>query len=317
MRTPHLDAARTWYHQAVPLPPGAIAPVLAAQREDGSWGAADDAHRRVLTTLLTASVLADLDVADSSRAGAVEFLERSATTTDGVFSRDSRPAGVLSCYVAIAASTYLATGRPDLAAPQVDWILRYQDVRAHDRAPRGRLPVYHPGLAVRYGGCLSATTCLIGVVKAGRALELWRRTAPADATRSRRDDVDEMLTVVRESLLERGLMHRTDGRVLPLGTPPARADEWLTPTFPLDWRTDLTEVLELVARTGPADPRMQPAIDRLAAAELPGGGWPLLRAFWPTGFPALEARSARRPSRLATRRALAAFDALDPHETAA
>ena len=38
-------------------------------------------------------------------------------------------------------------------------------------------------------------------------------------------------------------------------------------------------------------------------------GWPLLRAFWPAGFPALERRSTRRSSQLVTARVAAALAA--------
>lgn len=305
---PPLERSRAWLACAAPLPDGVPHAVAARQRPDGSWGDADDARRRVLPTFWTAAVMAELGwTTTPAWDRATRFLATSATTDDGVFSRDRSRAGVLACYVAISATLFLQGGRRDLAEPQIDWIVRYQDVRSGGCAPFGERPVYHPGLALRYGGCLAATSCLIGVVKAGRALALWRGGPAHDP---RRGEIEAMLTVIREALLARHLMFRTDGGVLPLGTPPARAHEWLAPTFPLDWRTDLIEVLDLVARTGPPDARVQPAVDHLAALELPGGGWPLLRAFWPSSFPALEPRSARRPSRLATRRVLSALDAL-------
>lgn len=305
---PPLAASRAWLDAAGPVPPAALDPVLSSQRADGTWGTADDARRRVLPTLWTAAVLAELGLAPSPAWDrAADFLATRATTDDGVFSRDGSRTGVLACYVAISATLFLQGGRRDLAGPQIDWIVRYQDVRSGGCTPFGERPVYDPGLALRYGGCLAATSCLIGVAKAGRALTLWRGGSAHDP---RRGEIEAMLAVIREALLARRLMFRTDGGVLPLGTPPARAHEWLAPTFPLDWRTDLIEVLDLVARTGPPDARVQPAVDHLAALELPGGGWPLLRTFWPSGFPALEPRSTRRPSRLATRRVLSALDAL-------
>lgn len=285
----------------------------ARQRPDGSWGAGDDARRRVLPTLWTVAVLAELGaVDDEAWHDGVRFLAAHASTDDGVFSRDGRPAGVLSCYVAIAASTYVLGGRLDLAAPQVEWILRHQDVREHGVSRRGDVEVYHPALAHRYGGCLASTSCLIGVVKAGRALDLWRRSAGAEAGAARRAEVDRFLAVVRDALLARRLWRTRAGRVLPLGTPPARAEEWLVPTFPLDWRTDLIEVLDLVLRTGTGDgdlrdERLAPALERLAGLQRDDGGWPLLRSFWQPGFPALEPRSARRSSRLATARVVRAL----------
>lgn len=314
LRLPRCEPARDWLARTGPLPSGPPPEVLHRQHDDGSWGPADDPGRRVLPTLWTAATLGELGAAtDPAWHAAVDFLSLHAATDDGVFSRDGRTSGVLACYVAIAASTYLRGGRRDLAAPQVEWILRYQDVRTAGCSRRGGVAVYRPGLATRYGGCLAATSCLVGVVKAGRALELWRRAAPggtaSSGTARSGTAVEELLAHIRESLLERRLMFASSGSVLPLGTPPARAREWLAPSFPLDWRTDLVEVTDLVARTGPPDERMQPALDHLAAVQLTGGAWPLLRGFWPLGFPAVEPRSVRSPSRLATRRVL---DALTP-----
>ncbi|AEE47268.1 hypothetical protein [Cellulomonas fimi] len=331
LRGPSLGPARAWV-AASPQPSSAPwSQVLGAQRDDGSWGAADDWPRRALPTLWTASTLAELDhLGELDRAGppaagagpvrrpaavdvraacaaALHFLGDRALTDEGVFSRDGTPAGVLACYVAIAATTFLLGGRTDLAAPQVDWILRYQDVRVQGRSRRGDPDVYHPGLATRYGGCLASTSCVIGVVKAGRALRLWRDlTDPRDDDRAAQ--VRDMLHVVRGALLERELMYTHSHDILPLGTRADRAADWLAPTFPLDWRTDLVEVVGQVAGTGPPDARMQPALDHLAQTQLPTGGWPLRRTFWPSGFPPLEPRS-RAASRLATLRVL---DALTP-----
>lgn len=331
LRVPSLERARAWVAASARPSADPWSPLLGAQRADGSWGAADDWRRRVLPTLWTASTLGELDrlgelghvgppsagtdprhrgaAADvrSASAAALQFLGERAVTDGGVFSRDGSRGGVLACYVAIAATTFLLGGRPDLAEPQVDWILRYQDVRVHGCSRRGDPDGYHPGLATRYGGCLGSTSCLIGVVKAGRALRLWRDLAdPRDDGRA--DEVHAMLEMVRDALLERELMYTRSRDILPLGTHADRAADWLAPTFPLDWRTDLIEVVGQVAATGPADARMQPALDHLAEMQHPAGGWPQRRTFWPPGLPALESRS-RVPSRLVTLRVL---DALSP-----
>lgn len=320
VRVPATERAQVWLDGAPPLPEDGIGRVLAAQRADGSWGDADDVRRRVLPTLWTVSLLGDLGLGgtDAWHAGA-ELLARRATTDDGTFSRDGRREGVLACYVSIAATTFLLGGRRDLAAPQVAWLLRHQDVRDHGASRRPEVTTYHPALATRYGGCFAGTTCLIGVVKAGRALEMWSRDPAVSAGTVSGGTVSagpsfsacgEALTAIRDALLDRHLMFRRDGGVVPLGTAPTRAHEWLLPTFPLDWRTDLVEVLDVVARTGPADQRMQPALDHVASLQLPDGGWPLLRSFWPRGVPALEPRTGRRPSRAVTERVVAAVEAV-------
>lgn len=231
-----LAAAESWLAAAPPLDLSVVVSSVAErQRQDGSWGAADDVWRRILPTLWTTATLAELGAAGSAAVSAgAAFLSAHAATDDGVFSRDGRRDGVLACYVAIAATTYLVSGRRDLAEPQVAWIMRYQDVQEHGSSLRGGVGIYHPALAHRYGGCLGSTTCLVGVIKAGRALELWRRSEP-DLVRSRGTrDIDDLIAVTREVLLTRRLMLRSDGGILPLSVPPARAQEWLQPSFPLD-----------------------------------------------------------------------------------
>lgn len=276
-------------HDAAP-----VADAFSRQRVDGSRGAADDRRRRVLPTLWMVKALGDLGVG-ARHIGwrkAVDFLSSVTHTRTGVFSLSGGPDRVLSCYVGIAAVTYLRAGLRDLAEPQIAWIAAHQDVRRKGVQCRpGTVEPFSRHLQTRYGGCMADTTCLIGLVKAGQALELWVRGA-ADTP-----DVVEargVLEAIREAFLSRRLLYRGDGSVMGLGTPAGDPAQWLLPTFPLDWRTDLIEVLDPVARCGAPDLRMQPALDRMAGLRLPDGTWPLRRAFWPADLPALARRGGRR-----------------------
>jgi hypothetical protein len=288
--------------EAAPL----VERAFASQRSDGSWGDHDDPGRRVLSTLWMTKALAELGV-DDRHAGwhrAAEYLAgRTHTTTTGVLGLDGRDAGVLSCYAGIAGEMYLLAGRPDLARPQIEWILRHQDVRV--RGGVRRSPAAEPWderLRTRYGGCLADTTCLVGLVKTGRALLAWHEQA-ADP------DAAELASVIRETYLERRLMYRTNGEIVPIGISGGAPDRWLQPAFPLDWHTDLVEVLDFVARSGPPDARMQPAIDRIIEAQLPDGTWPLRQTYRPRQLPAPERRSRTSGSPMITLRVVAAVTA--------
>ena len=81
---------------------------------------------------------------------------------------------------------------------------------------------------------------------------------------------------------------------VPLGGSGGQAERWLEPTYPLDWHTDLIEVVDLVTGSGPADRRMQPALDKLADAQLQDGSWPLRVTFPPADVAPLEQRSKRK-----------------------
>ncbi len=282
----------------------AIRAGLGDQRPDGSWG--DDARRerRILPTLRMAQVLADLGLASIAPwQRAADFLAATAHYEGGPFAVDGRRHNVLSCYVGIAAAAYLRGERRELAEPQLVWVVEHQDVRVDGACRRTHEPTsWDSQLATRFGGCMASTTCLLGLVKVCGALAL---DESADARRA------GLRTVIREVLLERHLMFRRNGAgVVPLGVTDARAAEWLDPTFPLDHRTDLVEVLDAVTRSGPPDERVQPALEHLGRCQLPDGSWPLRRTFRPDHLPALERRSQTRGSPIVTARVVAALSHL-------
>lgn len=281
------------------------ATAFGSQRDDGSWGEADVPGRRVLPTLWMAKALAELGYAqEPAWSAAAQWLASDAATDGGVFSLDARTDGVRSCYVGLAGHLYLTTGHPEQARPQLDWIVRYQDVRCSGHSRREQpVPVYSPDLAWRYGGCLASTTCLVGLVKCGLALLAARQSGVLD------DAGETLLNQVVDVLLERELFKSSSGEPLPLGTPARRPDEWLLPTYPLDWRTDLIEVVHLVVHARGADPRLQPALDVLAVHQRPDGSWPLRRTFRPPYLPLLERRSRSAGSVVVSRRVR---DALAP-----
>lgn len=306
LRTPDLARLDEWLaDRATERFSRQAAAAFEAQREDGSWGDAEVAQRRVLPTLVMARALAELGHAhEAGWSGAVRFLSTTARTDSGVFSLDSRRSGVLSCYVGLAGHLYLTNGHPAQAQPQLDWIVRYQDVRCAGESRRDEpVPVYSRDLEWRYGGCLASTTCLIGMVKCGLALLAGRAAGALDGVG------EALLGQIVDVLLERELYKSSSGEPLRLGTPARRPAEWLLPTYPLDWRTDLIEVVHLVVHARGPDPRIQAALEVLAAEQRPDGSFPLRRTFRPPHLPLLERRSATNGSIVVSRRVR---DALSP-----
>jgi hypothetical protein len=276
-----------------------IVAAFAAQRADGSWGRDDgEEHARILPTLRMLETLSALGAGGHPGAArAIDFLAAAAHVEGGVFSISGRRDGVLSCYVGMAGSIYSGCGALDHAQGQIEWLLRHQEVSRDGQPLRSDKPVlWDSHLRTRYGGCMSSTTCLVGLVKAGRAL-----STSAD------ERAMALRTAIREAFLERELMFDSRANIVPIGVAPARRDEWLLPTFPLDYRTDVIEVLDVVAHAGPPDSRLQPAIDALVKWRLPDGSWPLRRAFWPVGFPVRERKSLRAGSPIVTLRAARAL----------
>ena len=282
-----------------------VTDAMATQRSDGSWGEKDHPGKRLLPTLWMVKTLGELGL-DRTHAGwmkAVEFLVEVGHTDGDVFSIWGNREGVLSCYVGITALIYLDGGLAELAAPQMDWILRYQEIRVGGEDRRtDQVAVWGPHLKTKYGGCMAETTCLVGLLREGRALAKWGQSEGLPLVES-----------IREAFLERKVMYSSSGSILPLAVSPKKADSWLAPSFPLDWRIDLIEAVDFIAHTGPADGRLQEAIDKVAEYQLPDGTWPLRRTYRPSQLPGLEHRSSRRGSPMVTLRAVEALRPL--HES--
>ncbi len=279
---------------------------FATQRSDGSWGDKDRPTQRLLPTLWMAKTLGEfgLNAEHMGWRKAIEFLVEFGHTDEEVFSIWGTREGVLSCYVGIAASLYSGGGRHDLAAPHIEWILRYQEVR-HRGEDLRRVPAneWSPHLKERYGGCMSATTCLVGLLREGRALIDW-------LSRNESAEAERLVATIREAFLRRRVMHRSNGSVVPLAVSPKKAEDWLAPTYPLDWRVDLIEAVDFLGRSGPADARMQGAIDHLVGLRLPDGSWPLRRSYRPAHLPKLENRSSKKGSPMITLRVVNALRAV-------
>ncbi len=283
----------------------AIVQGLESQRSDGSWGEREPAAARLLPTLWMAKTLGELGLSDDDAewSRAIDFLIEAGSTDGGVFSIRGTRDGVLSCYVGIAGSLYLAAGRVEMASRQVEWIVRHQEVKSGGETLRPGGANWGSYLRERYGGCMSDTTCLVGLLRVGDVLRKWLAVKPNDEGRV-------LLDAIREVFLQRRVMFRSNGSVIPLAVSPKNAGTWLAPTYPLDWRVDLIEAIDFLAHSGPPDPRIQDAVDHLVGLRLPDGTWPLRRAYQPEHLPKLERLSAKTGSPLITMRVVRALRAL-------
>jgi hypothetical protein len=278
---------------------GVVIDALETQRADGSWGDKDHQGKRLLPTLWMVKTLGEMGLA-ADHGGwrrAVAFLESVGHTDGGVFSIRGRTDGVLSCYVGLAANIYLEGGLFDLAEPQIKWILRHQEIKVRGRDRRqDAVAEWGSYLKTRYGGCMADTTCLVGLLREGRALESWGGA-----------DGESMVAEIRQAFLERSVMFRGNGSIIPLGVSPEKAESWLAPSFPLDWRVDLIEAVDFLTHSGPADMRMQAAIDKIASFQLPDGVWPLRRTFRLDELSGVERPSTRKSSPMITMRVVEAL----------
>lgn len=249
-----------------------LARVVAAQRDDGSWGEQAAAPRRIVTTIFTARSLQEAGVADSSVRRALDFLVTHAVAHGGA-SIDGKPDSVLSCYTGMVARLLLRAGRTDEALPLVRWIVRYQPVAFGGTVyHRPMEPPWGEYLRHRYGGCMAGTTCLLGLVPTMSAL-LAARDAGLDV------DTEPQVTAMRRLLTDRRVMFGRSGQVLPLAGR-TKADpsgtRWLAAAFPLDYVVDLVELVQLAQDVGVPREAAAQSLELVDSWRLPGGGWAMV-----------------------------------------
>ncbi len=205
---------------------------------------------------------------------------------------------VLSCYTGMLAQLFLRSGRVHVARPLVEWIQRYQPVAFGDRTYHRASAEWGEYLRHRYGGCMAATRCFLGLVPTMMALATARRAGLVT-------DSSPQEPAFRDLLIERRLIFGRSGEIIPLAGR-TKADpggtRWLLPAFPLDSVVDLISLVQVAREVGVPWDAMTEATDLITSWRLPGGGWPMLgkrrlgHAYRP------EPVNRARPSELITRR---------------
>ncbi|MFX1315779.1 MAG: nitrogen fixation protein NifH, partial [Promethearchaeota archaeon] len=142
----------------------------------------------------------------------------------------------------------------------IEWILQYQRLDdGIDKAPKGW--PYE-----RFKNCWGKHTCHMGVVKNLKALA----EIPPD---KRSDQINDFINRAAEYMLNHHIYKRShDLNVI-------AKEEWTQFGFPLMWKIDALEVLDILTKLGYKDDRMQDAIDLVIAKQNENGRWLLEKTF--------------------------------------
>lgn len=171
------------------------------------------------------------------------------------------------------ANLLVGAGRFDDARPLLVWIVTYQPITfggVVDLQPSG--PGWGEYLRHRYGGCIGATTCMLGLVPTISAL-VAARAAGVDIA------ADAHLDTMRRLLIDRHVMIGRSGAVMPLAgrtTNDPTGTRWLLPAFPRDYVIDLIDLLVLAVALDVPREAMREALELLESWRLPEGDWPML-----------------------------------------
>lgn len=247
---------------------GSVPAMLAGQQSGGYWGKPEafysDKYRGTVWRLMfLAELRADGD--DPRLRSASEFILQYAQERDGggFAHRGSarlggRPDDVVPCLTGNLVWSLIRLGMLDDARVQrgIDWMARYQRFDDGSTRPPAGSPYE------RYEMCWGTHTCLMGVVKALKALAAIPEAARSAAVRT---------TIERgaEFLLVHHLFRRSHDL-----SQVAKYD-WLRLSFPLGWRTDILEMLLVLGELGYADPRLGEAVGAVISKRTPGGRWQL------------------------------------------
>ena len=289
----HPDVRRA---RAAVMTRGVVPLILAQQHPDGYWDRPDRFyHAKYRGSVWQLIVLAEHgpDPADPRIRKADEFiLNHSQDRSSGGFSLHEavrtgggRAREVIPCLTGNMVWALLRFGfeSDPRVRRGIDWLAEYLRFDDGESRPPADFPYNH------WEMCYGRHSCLMGVVKGLKALAEVPESARSTAVRRCiRDGVEFLL---RHHIFKRS--HDLD-RVSKPG--------WRRFGFPRMWGTDALDILLVLDRLGVRDPRMQEAIDLVAAKQGPDGRWLLDDSFNDRCLVRVETR--HRPSKWVTLNAL-------------
>lgn len=255
---------------------GIVPKILNKQRAEGYWETAENFYIRTKYkgTVWQYIVLAELyaNGRDERIQNTSEFiLENSQDNLSGAFAYYKGGRGgdhnkVLSCLTGNMLWSLIRFGYLEDPRVQkgIDWIVKYQ--RFDDGikiAPEGW--PYNIG-SKKGEACWGTHTCHMGVVKNLKAL-----TEIAQNKRS--DGVKEIINKAAEYLFNHHIYKQSHN----LGT--AAKQEWTQFGFPLMWKIDALEVLDILTKLGYKDDRMLDAINLVIDKQNENSRWILEKTF--------------------------------------
>ena len=178
---------------------------------------------------------------------------------DDGFSITGKSDDILSCYNSMITSILIRSDYSDKEriSKGIDWILKYQNVERNvDNKWTG-------SRILKYGGCLKATPCYIGIVKAMIALSDYKKFP------------DYVPNDLLETKLDKGLNYILAHQVYKRksnGQPISQEIDKIT--YPFSYKTNMIEILRLLKDNGlDKDSRCNSAKDYLRAKKQSSGFW--------------------------------------------
>ncbi len=277
------------------LTTGPVPVILSKQERGGYWGIPQDFYIRAKYkgTVWNIITLAQLGVGSCEKRArkAGEFiLEASQDILSGGFSyKPGKDGGdhesVIPCLTGNMVYSLIRFGflKDPRVQKAIEWITKYQ--RFDDS--EGPAPKGWP--YDRYKQCWGRHTCTMGIVKSLKALA----EIPPE---KRSKEVSVIIEKSAEYLLKHHLYKQSHNLAQVAKT------EWTRFGFPLMWKTNALEMLEILTKLGYEDPRMQETIDLVLSKQDEQGRWLLETTF--NGRTLVRIEELHKPSKFVTLQAL-------------
>jgi hypothetical protein len=186
---------------------------------------------------------------------------------DDGFSITGESDDILSCYNSMITSILIKMDYSDKNRIDkgIEWILKYQNVE------RGAVNKWTGSGILKYGGCMKATPCYIGVVKSMIALSDYKKYSKSTINA----EIENKLTQGLNYILDHKIyLRRTNGQPI--------TKDITKLTYPFSYKTNVVEILRLLKDNyWDSDSRCDMAKDHLRKKQLKSGFWKVNSSYLP------------------------------------
>lgn len=207
----------------------------------------------------------------------VEYIQNYLSTPYG-FTLTGKESDLIPCYNAMLLEAFSKLGYEELEVAQraVEWIKEYQPFERN-------VPAYWEGKGVKkYGGCIEATPCFIGVAKAVKALTFYNKAV---------NNSDNKVAGLIEKGMDYILAHELYKR-LSNGQPINK--HILNIAFPASYQLNIVELLEITYLTEHIrNSRSKSAIDYIRGKRTKDGFWKTNYIYKADGYISFDKRGKR------------------------
>jgi len=207
----------------------------------------------------------------------IQYIERNLATPMG-FSLTGKEADLLPCYNAMLLEAFSNLGHHQSGTAQnaLAWIKKFQPFERN-------MPITWTGKAIhKYGGCMKATPCFIGLAKSVKALVSYSK-----AIHHEDKEVEALIDKGMEYLLKHELYKR-------LSTADPINKHILDLAFPASYQLNIVELLELAFLTGHInDNRCSSSLDYVRNKRTKNGTWKTNYIYKADGYLSFDKRGAK------------------------